>query len=58
MIRTVVILAKYNCALTKLDWFAACIALRVDGAVLVVFLWRWCKICTRANIARNTLFVV
>jgi hypothetical protein len=28
------------------DWLAACIALRVVGAVLVVFLQRWRKICT------------
>ncbi len=32
--------------LTKVDWLAACIALRVVGAVLVVFLRRWRKICT------------
>ncbi len=34
----------YNCVLTKVDWFAACIALRVVGAVIVVFLRRWRKI--------------
>ncbi len=28
----------YNCALIKVDWLAACIAPRVVGAVLVVFL--------------------
>jgi hypothetical protein len=28
------------------DWLAACIALRVVGALSVVFLWRWRKICT------------
>ncbi len=33
-----------NCVLAKVDWLAACIALRVGGAVLVVFLWRWCYI--------------
>jgi hypothetical protein len=31
---------------TKVDWLAACIALRVVGAVLVVFRRRWRKICT------------
>jgi len=35
-----------NCVLTKVDWLAACIALKVVGAVLVVFLWRSRKICT------------
>jgi hypothetical protein len=30
----------------KVDWLAACIALRIVGAVLVVVLWRWRKICT------------
>jgi hypothetical protein len=29
---------EYNCVLTKVDWLADCIALRVVGAVLVVFL--------------------
>jgi hypothetical protein len=28
-------------ALTNLDWLAACIALRVVGAVLVIFLRHW-----------------
>jgi hypothetical protein len=37
---------EYNCVLIKGDWLAACIALRVVGAVLVVFLRRWRKICT------------
>jgi hypothetical protein len=37
---------EYNCALIKVDCLAACIALRVVGAVLVVFLRRWRKICT------------
>ncbi len=32
--------------LIEVDWPAACIALRVVGAVLVVFLQRWRKICT------------
>jgi hypothetical protein len=27
---------EYNCALIKVDWLAACIALRVAGAVLVL----------------------
>jgi hypothetical protein len=31
--------------LIKVDWLAACIALRVVGAVMVVFLWRGRKIC-------------
>jgi hypothetical protein len=35
--------------LTKVDWLAACIALRVVGDVLVVFLRRWRKINTPAN---------
>ncbi len=35
-----------NRSLTKLDWLDACIALRVVGAVLAVFLQRWHKICT------------
>ncbi len=30
----------------KVDWLATCIALKVGGAVLVVFLRRWRKICT------------
>jgi hypothetical protein len=30
----------------KVDWLAACIALRGVGAVLVIFLWRWHKIFT------------
>ncbi len=36
---------EYNCALIKVDWLAACIALRVVGAVhvMVIFLRRWCK---------------
>jgi hypothetical protein len=29
---------EYNCVLTKVDGFSACNALRVVGAVLVVFL--------------------
>ncbi len=38
---------EYNCVLIKVDWLAACIALRVVvGAVLVVFLLRWHKIST------------
>ncbi len=37
---------EYNCSLIKVDWLYACIALRVVGAVLVVFLRRWRKICT------------
>jgi hypothetical protein len=37
---------EYNSALIKVDWLAACIALRVVGVVLVVFLRRWRKICT------------
>ncbi len=37
---------EYNCMLTKVDWLAACIALRVVGTVFVIFLWRWRTICT------------
>jgi hypothetical protein len=37
-LRWLVCLFLYNCGLVKLDWLAACIALRVVGAVLVVFL--------------------
>jgi hypothetical protein len=37
---------EYNCSLIKVDWLAACIALKVVGAALVVFLRRWRKICT------------
>jgi hypothetical protein len=33
----------FNCLLIKEDWLDACIALRVVGAVLVVFLQRWRK---------------
>ncbi len=36
----------YNCALIKEDWLAACIALRVVGALMVVFIRRWSKIGT------------
>jgi hypothetical protein len=32
--------------LIKVDWLDVCIAPRVVGAVLVVFLRRWRKICT------------
>jgi hypothetical protein len=34
---------EYNCAVIKVDWLAACIALRapVVGAVFVIFLQRW-----------------
>jgi hypothetical protein len=34
---------KYNCALIKVDGLAACIALRIVDAVLVVFLRRGVK---------------
>ncbi len=37
---------EYNCSLIKLDWLAACISLRVIGAVFVVFLRHWRKIWT------------
>jgi hypothetical protein len=37
---------EYNCTLIKIDWLAACIELKVVGAMLVVFLWRWSKIFT------------
>jgi hypothetical protein len=37
-----------NCSLinVNVDWLAACVALREVGAVLVIFLGRWRKICT------------
>ncbi len=49
-----IMLAAYFChhaahkvsSLIKVDWPAACIALRVVGAVLVVHIWRWRKIRT------------
>ncbi len=37
---------KCNCSLIKMDWLATCIALRLVGAGLIIFLWRWRKICT------------
>jgi hypothetical protein len=37
---------EYNCSLIKVDWLAACLAVRVVGAVLVIFLRLWRKICT------------
>jgi hypothetical protein len=39
---------EYICALIKVDWLAACIALRVQLTlyILAVFLKRWRKICT------------
>jgi hypothetical protein len=40
---------EYNCLLIEVDWLAACIALRVVGAALVVFLRRWRKICTNPS---------
>ncbi len=44
---TVITIGVYgSCSLIKVDWLAACIALTVVGAVLVVFLRRWRKICT------------
>jgi hypothetical protein len=30
----------------KVDWLAACIALRVVGAKFVIFLWYWHTICS------------
>jgi hypothetical protein len=30
----------------KSGWLAACIALRMVGAVMVSYFWRWRKICT------------
>jgi hypothetical protein len=35
-----------DCVLIKVDWLAPCIALRVVGSVLVVFLLRWRKFST------------
>ncbi len=40
------IISGVKLILIKVDWLAACIALRVVGAVLVVFLLRWRKIYT------------
>jgi hypothetical protein len=37
---------EYNCALIKVDWLAACIALRMVGAVVVVSSGVGVKICT------------
>jgi hypothetical protein len=37
---------EYNFAFIKVDLLAACIALKVVGAVLVVILRSWRKICT------------
>jgi hypothetical protein len=37
---------EYNWSLIKVGWLDACIALRVDGAILVVLLRRWRKIYT------------
>jgi hypothetical protein len=37
---------EYNCALMKVGWLAACIALRVAGVVFVIFLRHWRIICT------------
>ncbi len=37
---------EYNVFTDKLDWLAACIALRVVGAMLVIYLWCRRKICT------------
>jgi hypothetical protein len=40
---------EYNCSLIKVDWLDACIALRVVGAVLVIFLQRWRKFAQSSN---------
>jgi hypothetical protein len=40
------ITSEVYCVLTKVDWLAVCIVLRVVGAVLVVCLRRWRKMCT------------
>ncbi len=39
---------EYNCALITVDWLAACIELRVIGAVpvFVIFFRHWRTICT------------
>ncbi len=41
----------------KVDWLDACIALRVDGDVLVAFLLRWRNICTilHANVKQGPI---
>jgi hypothetical protein len=38
---------EYNCSLIKVDCLAACIAPRVLGAVLAVFLWHWRKLTNK-----------
>jgi hypothetical protein len=40
---------EYNCSIIKVYWLDACIALRVIGAVLVVFLRRWRKIILKSS---------
>ncbi len=42
-----------NCSLIKMDWLAACIALRVVGAVLIVFLRRWGKTVLQAMVSKG-----
>jgi hypothetical protein len=37
---------EYICALIKVDWLAACIALSVVGAIFVISVRRWLTICT------------
>jgi hypothetical protein len=39
----------YICSLTKVDWLAACIAIRVVGAVIVVVPWHWRKLAQSAS---------
>jgi hypothetical protein len=56
---------RYICLLIKVDWLAACIGLRVVGAVFVVAPRRWRKICTirqptqtRINCEKYTFCVI
>jgi hypothetical protein len=37
---------EYHCVLIKVDWLAACMALRVVGTVFAIFLQLWHTICT------------
>ncbi len=37
----------------KVDWLAACIALILVGAVIVIFFWRWRTICKMHSLPAN-----
>jgi hypothetical protein len=47
---------EYYCALIKVDWLAACFALRVVGAVFVIFLRRWRTILHNSPANRKQMF--